>query len=575
MGAEIAVAIGVRRAGSLIELPGAVSGAHEFSDWAKRQGHQTYLVTDENTPVTAAALYRLMKRVVEELQPERLLLYFAGHGIQPTVNTAYWLLSNWEENGNEAVNVNLSCHHAKRSGIGQIAVFADACRSAVPGGADVGGSSIFPKVVAAAGKLPQWDHFLATRLEEIAQEVPGGQATQAYGVFTRCLMTALAGEAPLAIEERPGKQPPRAVTSQKLADYLEAAVPLESGKLAGAVVQFPEVVSGWRPERNYYVGLSPAAAEALHPEASEQDASARATRAVVDAADRNDMAARVTARELDAVLGRETLEMRQGLTILGARPVRHVVRGGAPSFNLFQERDAWHVRGESKRPHSVLIELEGGRWLATCILPEFVGTIVVKDGLAASLTYAPDLGSRIPRFAFEHVAPTLNRWTALMHQGRYDNAQEFADVAEVLRQGKHANPTLGILAAYAYERTGDIAQIDDIANWFSRMHQPIPFDVAVLSTARINTTRVPWSIELKYPLPARFHEWWRRLWNKTEVAGSFPLLTQGWSFLDSSDQRVHPALPSLRSGLLPALWTTLRADAGRKLADLVEEGALP
>jgi hypothetical protein len=513
------------------------------------------------------------------------LLYFAGHGIQPTVNTAYWLLSRWENNSSEAINVNLSCYNAKRSGIGQIAIFADACRSTVPGAATVCGSSIFPifpKHAAAAGRQPQWDHFLASRLEEVAQEVPGTKPAEAYGVFTRCLMAALSGEAREAIEERRGKDPLHAVTSQRLADYLEDVVPLESGKIRGAQVQFPEAVPGWRPERNWYLGLkqtpqpedtrrrlTPASVRKAR---QQKRAAMRAQKAVAEATGRDEMNVRASTKAFAAVQGRESFETRQGLTIIGATPTAFVVRGRevsqgtTPNDDLFKERDAWHVRGKTRKSQSVLVKLEGGSWIATCLLPQFVGTVVVKEGLAASINYAPARGGQYRWESFEEIAPLLNRWTALMHQGRYADTDEIAHVASTLRKEKHSNPSLGIFAAYAYERAGVIDEIDDIAWWFALASQPIPFDIAMLSTVPLKRLHGEWTMAPRRP-PGRF----RRI---APVAGSFPLLTQGWSFLDPTDKFVHGALFDLRAGLLPALWTTLRADEGQKLAELVRNGKL-
>ena len=169
MGKFVAVAIGIKRAGGLSELPGAVNGAKQIHNWVERQGYESHLVTDATGEVTLARVKSLIKGIVDKGEAERLLIYFAGHGIQPVANSAYWLLSRWDEDSDEAVNVNLSFANAKRTGIVQIAVFADACRSSVPEAATVGGGSIFPKPPSAAGRLPQWDHFLASRLGEVAR----------------------------------------------------------------------------------------------------------------------------------------------------------------------------------------------------------------------------------------------------------------------------------------------------------------------------------------------------------------------------------------------------------------------
>lgn len=553
---QVAISIGILRSGSLVELSGALNGARDFRTWAKGQGYKTFLITDEKRPVTVAQLSRLIKRVVEKIQPERLLVYFAGHGIQPSINTAYWLLSNWETDGNEAVNVNLSCYHAKRSGIHQIALFADACRATVRGASKVGGSSIFPTTTFPVRKQPQWDHFLATGLEEVAQEVPANATRDAYGIFTRCLLDALSGKAQEAFEDR-GLH--RVVSSQKLADYLEAAVPLESGKISGAEVQFPEVVPGWRPQNNYYlltrqlyfapprVGPRPPLRE-TPPKAPK-----RALNAVTAATRKRKAEAEANTKRFASTVGRKTFETRQGLTIVGATPRRIVTIDDDGDRNLFKEGRSWHIRGQGYSPQPVLIELKDGNWIATCMFPEFVGTILVKNDLAASLNFAPALGGKYhrERSSFAELAPTINRLTALMHQGRYDSPAELTRAARSLRRYKHGNPSLGILAAYAYERAGLIVQVDDIARWFVQKLQPVPFDVALLASKKIVRIRA----------------------RKTGIIGGvFPFMTQGWSFLETADEDVSEGLLNVRAGLLPSLWTTLKPKAGKQLAKMIQGG---
>jgi caspase domain-containing protein len=144
---SVAVAIGIAHAGSLPELPGAVNGAKKFCDWAKQQGYEVHLVSDETAEVTVEKLKTLIKDIIDEGETERLVIYFAGHGIQPSYNTAYWLLSRWDNDSDEAINFNLSFANAKRSAIDQIAVFGDACRSTVPDGHRWGEAAFSPRLL--------------------------------------------------------------------------------------------------------------------------------------------------------------------------------------------------------------------------------------------------------------------------------------------------------------------------------------------------------------------------------------------------------------------------------------------
>jgi hypothetical protein len=283
------------------------------------------------------------------------------------------------------------------------------------------------------------------------------------------------------------------------------------------------------------------------------------------ATDRLDADASANEALLASAIGRRGFETAQGLSIVGARAVAAVVHGEDVA-DLFEENGTHHVRGHRRgQPQTTLIKLENGNWIAACILPDFVGTIVVKDGVAVSVRYRPDLHGRFHSEAFKHVAGLVNRWTALMQQGRFGNYGELETAAESLRQYKHSDPSLGVLAAYAYERAGNLAQIDDIAWWFAQEDQPIPFDVALLSTSDMTLLNGVHHIEAK-GLSGNT--------SRGTVAGSFPYLTQGWSFLDPDDKAIHPALFDLRKGLLPALCTTLRVEEGDKVANLVHRGEL-
>lgn len=581
-------------ADKLPSLPGAVQGAKEFAEWAKSHEYAFHLVTDEgNQRVTVQRLTDIVKAVLKDI-PERLLLYFAGHGIQPTSGTAYWLLSNWEDDSDEAVNVTLSLSNAKRSGIEQIGVFADACRSTVADAASVGGRSIFPKSATSLGKQPQWDQFFASRLGEIAQEVAARSGVAAYGIFTQCLVEALGGRAPDAIEARYDSQGTAlsVVTSARLATFLEENVPLRSGEIAGAVVQMPDANPGWRAPRDVYLTLleqpklqggqrpkppppvhSPAPAPApsspvAFPSQAPAPAPVRAVAVTPSARLRTELDAAVRANQtaFAAAEGRAGFETGQGLTVVGANAMGFAVRAGKKA-DLFREGGHDHVRGHGGAPQPVLVVLENDRWIGALILPEFVATIVIREGAAASVSYAPARNGIYPPQPPE-VMDTVHHWTALMHQGRSADSAGLRRAADLLRIYKYANPALGVLAAYAYERAGNLHGIDDVLRSFATVGYPVPFDVALLSSASLRSRDGRISAQLVND-------------PEVAVAGSFPLLTQGWALLDADDPSLDEPLRAavarlieLRRGLVPSLWTTLDGHHGVTLAGLILNGSI-
>ena len=371
------------------------------------------------------------------------------------------------------------------------------------------------------------------------------------------------------------------VTSQSLTQFLREAVPLESGRTPGAAVQFPDINPGWLRPNDIYLQLAPPSAlesalESVTGVAKtigdvltgglvittiEEAAPDPARRAVAQARARDDKALAERESTITAAQGRETFETRQGLSVVGAKVVE--TRGKHnQQFDLFEENGAFHVRGHHNAPQTVLLRLDNGNWIGSVIIPEFVGTIVVENGVAVSARYlAARTSNRYFRDEFEAVTPLLSRWSALMSQGRTADARELERAADKLRQGKHSDPSLGIFASYAYERAGQIAEIDSIAGYFARARQPVPYDVAMLSTHSMVAHPGWLAIELTNA-PA------------TAVAGTFPLMTEGWTFLDPEDAVVPRELFAIRSGLLPSLWTTFRPAEGAALADLIDKGVV-
>lgn len=573
---RVALSIGIEHAKPLTDLPGAVEGAKDFDAWAKSQGYETHLVTDEgNKAVTVAALEDLIVKIIKESQPDRLIVYFAGHGIEPVTGAAYWLLSGWDDNSNEAVNVNLSLANAKRSAIRQIAIFADACRSTVRDAHLIGGSSIFlKKNLSVAPRSTQWDQFFAARPGASAQEVPADGALRAFGIFTRCVLRALSGTEEKAITDRP---PRRVVISDTLANYIEDEVWAESARTPGAAVQPAEAIPGWRMPDDVYVETEPSLEDKKKRQGLGKDkgfaqvmveraTSAFANRKVARAKrleDRavDEKAARYNAEYRAHPFGRprsefqkEPVPWQQGLIFVGCEPVFFAVRKDERA-DLVWGGSMASIVAFGERPLSILIELKDGNWIGSCTLPGFVGTVLAESGRVASVNYAPAPGSA-EQWIYAETVPVLSRWTAFSQQGRV------GDYAE-LRKFDKINPSLGIIAAYAYERIGDLTAINDIADRMvghPNMPHAVPFDVALLSTRPIRRSQSGLTVKTET--------------GERPVAGSFPLMTRGWSFLDREDDFVSGALFELRKGLLPALWTTFRREEGKRMAELLSQGEI-
>lgn len=607
MGRRAAISIGVSKAGDLPTLEAAVPDARRFADWARANRYDDVrLIHDDDGPVRVAQVIEAVEQVIEH-DLERLLLFFSGHGTSSGV-ADYWLLSNFHRNSNEAINVLASVNNAKRLPIPQIAVFADACRSAIPLLAHVTGSVIFPMASQPSEIRPKWDQFFATRLGEIAQEVPGAADLKAFGVFSKCLFRALSGAERSILQPRHAPRPLQVLCSDKLADWIDQIVPEESGRIPGARVQFPDTATGWRDPNDIYLELEPPAASeepsvlartvarsrgadlssrALAPPPSETRLShavelGRLARGAArlaprraptaPARTRGSTAAKQRVEQAQSALnerirgagktvqlsGRHSFETRRGLTIHGGRIVEAV--SGRTPVDLFEEDGLSHVRGHQNDAQTVILRTQEDTWVATVILPGFNGIITLDQGAAAAFNYFP-LGAAVD----PEDERLIRRWTGLMSVGQAPRG-ELEELGASIRYGKHRNPALGILAAYAYDRAGALEEIDSIAGYFADRGQPVPFDVAMLST--FCTRRAD---DRAIFTDGVVHEGAKL---DATVAGTFPLMARGWATLDPKDPIVHPELAGLCPGLVPSLWTTLRLEPGKRLAKLIAAGEL-
>ena len=245
--------------------------------------------------------------------------------------------------------------------------------------------------------------------------------------------------------------------------------------------------------------------------------------AAVTSLERSAAAERAVA-QLSSV-GRSPFKTSTGLTVLGAKVANAWVAGGHDG--LFEEGGAWHVRGLSRgdqdrrgvpRATSAVVELADGRFVAAMMMCDFLGTITVHANGVAQISYLPGPGSRfqLPGYEAERAQSALARATVAVQHGRFDVAEDLAgDFAQSLRAFKHFNPTLGIYAAYAYDIARSTDAIADMVRYYEQYEQPVPYDIALLSGRRFADISVP-------------------------VAPSFPLMTQGWAYLEPDD--LHPVL---------------------------------
>ncbi len=251
MATRAAVLIGIGNIAGMTPLPGAVSGALDMAKWATNQGWDSVRVFSDagGQPVSYQTVFQHIDSLLRPRSLQQLLLYFAGHGQCWAVDADFWILTGTRVPG-DVVNVANTITLARQSGVPNITIIADACRS-IGTANDAAISQIavplFPGEINPASRS-RVDQFYATQPTQAALEIRrrvdqegaiAGDATkemeiaarQSHGVFTQCLLAALNGLEDAAKSRMNDDR--IVIQPQRLADFLKQKVPRESGILGG------------------------------------------------------------------------------------------------------------------------------------------------------------------------------------------------------------------------------------------------------------------------------------------------------------------------------------------------------
>lgn len=274
------------------------------------------------------------------------------------------------------------------------------------------------------------------------------------------------------------------------------------------------------------------------------------------------------------------------------------------NFNIFSSNDAeyncvdtsyngviggriYHYVPNKKLSHSVpiLINLPDGIYAGASLYENSNTGFYITDRGVEGLSIISSEEIRERREYgdkyFFHGQIDVARALSMLQSGTL-SPDEAPRLAEGLRYHKHGNPVAGVIAAYLYNRVGDIDNIRRIALFYIKAGELVPFDVALL--ARGSSERIDDQIFVNIPSVDV-----RRAYSPQEVlftrnameggrglvAGAFPWLRQGWILLEDEGEGAlyPPGLSRLTKHLLPAPFTTLRAEGGAILAQWLERGA--
>ena len=479
--------------GGLKKLPGVLASARRIASWARNHGYDVITIHDEKKPVTVARIRtalggKIKKTVnVEGREIDRIVIYFSGHGLADSFAQSFWLLSNWQSDPSEAIFVSKLQGMLRYYNPKQLSLIGDACRSVTKDTIEIVGSAVLLRPDEEPQPL-EVDQFFAAEAGEPAYAIPEADGKGAFCIFTEVLLDALEGEAEEALDtEIPGKA---RVTSQSLRNYLLDAVPIFAGKHGVVMKASPN--AGFTTDR-VYVEFASDGGTPWAP-----DDGLRTTKRITLAAARVNEAEQIEARDsvraarerkaeetvesLVAINSPTHYETMCGLAVAGT-PVAQVIALHGGGVNV-DRPGAWY-RVNADRPSfregfvDLVVTFLDGRTAYVCALYGFIATLVMNAAGEASVIYR-----KIHESGPERDKKVLDI-VARMNTGLLPR-EEAISVAAEIRYLKHADPSLGCIAAYLYDSIGDIDGVRKTASYYPECGQMIPLDIALLSGGRIS-----------------------------------------------------------------------------------------
>jgi tetratricopeptide (TPR) repeat protein/CheY-like chemotaxis protein len=186
-----AVVIGVDKIGSLARLESAAAAAHMFSDWLRSEGFEVTTITDFRGRIELSQISNAIKDFVDSGNCGQLVVYFAGHAFLKN-DDELWLLSDAPADANAAVSLHATITLAQYSGVPNVVVITDACRSipTTPAQMRVRGGVIFPNLDSNYRSRSQVDKFIWVARGRPSYEIPLSVDGRKMSVFTYCWLRA-------------------------------------------------------------------------------------------------------------------------------------------------------------------------------------------------------------------------------------------------------------------------------------------------------------------------------------------------------------------------------------------------
>lgn len=568
--ASAAILIGVNRTGKLPKLDDAVEGAKRMETWAlappqsMRREH-VLLFTDEKAPVDIGEIRRAIRQLVESATIDRLIVYFAGHGVNIRYNE-YWLLSEAPVDASAAVNVDGSIVLARYCGIPHVVFISDACRTAAEGvqAQGVTGGEIFPND-PVSGPEGSVDIFYGTTLGRPALEIKQADiSSRAFeAIYTSTLLDAFRGKLPAAlrVEEVQGHPPVHVVRPRPLKTCLLEELPkrLSQLQLSSEVSQIPDARitsddNAWLVRFDQILEVPVTRSGAGLDESPHLARFRLSTDEVLDTPLGQALQQDGTAGGRPATRGSAlkslsvpvpicNFETHCGFEVRGAR-ILEAVSSGASVEILLPERTRVRVAMDSSSSRVLLVFEDFSSAFLPALRDQVALVKIDPDEGIVDVSYEPT-GNSVRWPAFAPSAKDLRGLRMLAAAAARDNAlrmnKRLADrLPARLRYGHHLDPSLVLYMAYALHDAGLQDQLRKLVAAVLDDIGPVFLDLDLLA-------RAP------------------RLASVVRT----PMLARGWSLLTAFGVPESFELDSLRRTLLESLWTHFNQDGTRQLKQLI------
>jgi Caspase domain len=629
-GRMVCLAVGIGETEGIPDyLDGALHAARDFHGWATNLGYESVLLTDEtdNGPPTLDNI----RNALEGLLPwgsatERLILFFAGHGLTGDEDSGLWFPADWQEK-QTVIGVDSLRRRLARYGVAQVSIVGDACNAPA--------STAELRRVDVSGLLgdgfvrpdlePMTDRFLAAQDGIATFMIPGTDESESRCLLSGVLLEGLWGHSKDAFSARA----PSLVISQSLAGFVHKRgaeiaehykLPFrpnpKPGFLEGKDVYFdkdtppPNIppMADWPPVPDEVVKqaldqMTSPVGERLFPQGV--DVSAVETMVVisklrgdpaidgVDSGQMNWISAR--AKERKAAEFKERSQKRREEAVKQMLLSAQAPEGQGPVLVIEGQavKSIFHPPGTTLAPVAsgiwsidgvipgsscqLLVEFENGTFGACVAMWDMSTRMIVGTEGVAGLVLQPTYSQ------FDEIQESIATTELVIANLYADSLSKLSkiDLAVRLRMIKHVNPVLGVISAYLYDSIGDTESIRRMAYFYAWKGQAIPYDIVFLAnlwTRGDNEGQFEVTIDAQEERPARTEiekqfEWATQYTPKIEgkVAGNMPWLSRGWPYLESpseAERTMSNQIMQIRREVFPTPFTTVTANAGRQLVQL-------